>query len=60
MVDEVSVAIIDVATGEVVYSEGYIDFEQAVVDVSMLDPGEYRLQLTVDNTIYLGNFAINN
>lgn len=58
LISEMSVVIVNVATGEVVYTETYIDFEQILIDVSMLDAGKYKLQLALDTTTYLGNFSI--
>lgn len=58
VITELSVAIINRVTNEVVYTETYSSFSGSCIDVSLFTAGEYCIQLTLDSTMYLGNFSI--
>lgn len=58
VITELSVAIINRVTNEVVYTETYSTFSETFIDVSLFTAGEYCIQLTLDSTMYLGNFSI--
>lgn len=58
VVTELSVAIINRVTNEVMYTETYSTFSGACIALSLFTAGEYCIQLTLDSTMYLGNFSI--
>lgn len=58
LVENLSLTITNMLTNEVVYAETYSTFSETSIDISLFTAGDYRLQLTLDSVMYLGNFSI--
>lgn len=56
--DSISVTIINVKTGEKVYSNTHIGEDEIILDLNNESAGEYQLELTEGITIWQGNFQI--
>lgn len=58
LVENLSLTITNILTNEVVYAETYSSFSETSIDINLFTAGDYRLQLTLDSVMYLGNFSI--
>ena len=58
VVTELSVAIINRVTNEVMYTETYSTFSGTCIDVSLFAAGVYGIHIILDSTVYLGNFFL--
>lgn len=52
------VTITNIVTGEVAYSETYIDVADICVDMAGQDQGKYLIEITLENESLEGEFAI--